>query len=69
MAKFTRPEAADLVVRKALIEKCRKRAEECRTNADNALREFDAAAWSGLADDWVKLAEALEQEDRPKWKN
>jgi hypothetical protein len=56
-------------VRKAEAEKCRKRAEECRINAANARSEPEATGWLDLADDWVKLAEALEQEDRPQWKN
>jgi hypothetical protein len=43
-----------------MAEKSRKRAEQCRMNAENG---YDEAAWLDLADDWTKLAEALEQED------
>lgn len=72
MAQFIRPEAADLstvVVRKEQIEKCRTRAKQCRSNAETAQTEFDQSAWLDLAADWMRLAEALEEEDRPKWTN
>jgi len=52
-----------------MAEKCRKRAAQCRTYAENARNEYDEAAWLDLADDWTKLAEALEGEDRPGWNN
>jgi hypothetical protein len=56
-------------VRKALVESCRDRAEQCRLHAQNARNRFDEEAWLDLAIDWTKLAEAIEKEDDPKWTN
>jgi hypothetical protein len=52
-----------------MAEKCRERAEQCRLNARTARRDFDEAAWLDLAADWMKLADAFEHQDDPKWEN
>jgi len=54
---------------KTRADKCRARAEYCRLNAVNARSAFDEAAWLNLADDWLILADAFEEEDGPKWKH
>jgi hypothetical protein len=51
------------------MERCRERAEQCRSQAQNARNRFDEEAWLDLARDWTKLAEAIEKEDEPKWMN
>jgi len=40
--------------------KYRCEAEECRRNAERALRPIDRDAWLRLAADWAKLAEGVE---------
>ena len=40
--------------------KYRCEAEECRRNAERALRPTDRDAWLRLAADWAKLAEGAE---------
>jgi len=40
--------------------KYRREAEECRLNAESALRPIDREAWLRLAADWAKLAEGAE---------
>ena len=40
--------------------KYRRQAEECRRNAESALRPVDRDAWLRLAADWTKLAEGVE---------
>jgi hypothetical protein len=49
------------------ITSCRKRARICRLNAENAESALEEWAWLDMADDWTKLAEAIEQEDQPRW--
>jgi hypothetical protein len=41
-------------------DRYRREAEECRQNAERAIRPIDREAWLRLADDWAKLAEATE---------
>ena len=36
--------------------KFRREAEECRRNAEQAMKPMDRDAWLGVADDWMKLA-------------
>jgi hypothetical protein len=38
----------------------RREAEECRRNAERALRPIDREAWLRLAGDWERLAESAE---------
>ena len=40
--------------------KYRREAEDCRRNAESALRPIDREAWLRLAADWTKLAEGVE---------
>jgi hypothetical protein len=54
-------------MRTELIARCRRRAKRCRVNADERIGDDAAAAWLDLADDWTRLADALEKEDDPKW--
>ncbi len=42
------------------VNKYRREADECRRNAESALRPVDRDAWLRLAADWVKLAEGAE---------
>jgi hypothetical protein len=35
-------------------------AAECELNAEKATNRADREAWKGLADDWMKLARAVE---------
>jgi hypothetical protein len=44
--------------------KYRREAEECRRNAESALRRIDQEAWLRLAADWAKLAEGAEPDRR-----
>ena len=46
--------------------KYRREAEECRQNAESALRPIDREAWLRLAADWEKLAEGTELSERLK---
>lgn len=46
--------------------KYRCEAEECRRNAESALRPIDRDAWLRLAADWAKLAEGTELTQRLK---
>ena len=46
--------------------KYRREAEECRRNAEVALRPIDREAWLRLAADWAKLAEGAELTQRLK---
>jgi hypothetical protein len=39
----------------------RREAEECRWNADKAMRPVDREAWLQLAAEWAKLAESAER--------
>jgi hypothetical protein len=41
-------------------DRYRREAEECRQNAEHAIRPIDREAWLRLAADWAKLAEAAE---------
>jgi len=38
----------------------RREAEECRQNAEKAMRPIDREAWLRLAADWAKLAAGWE---------
>jgi hypothetical protein len=38
----------------------RREAEECRRNAEKAMRPVDREAWLRLAADWAKLAAGAE---------
>lgn len=54
------------------ILKCRARARKCRLDAENARNGPEKEAWLHLAEDWDKLAQALEAEaceldDEPKY--
>jgi hypothetical protein len=72
LAQLARVKAADLtvvVMKKTRAEKCRARAEYCRLESVNVRHAFDEAAWLNLADDWLLLADAFEEEDGPKWKH
>jgi hypothetical protein len=42
-------------------DRYRREAEECRQNAESAIREIDREAWLRLAADWAKLAEGAER--------
>jgi hypothetical protein len=46
--------------------KYRREAEDCRRNAESALRPIDREAWLRLAADWTKLAEGVEFTQRLK---
>jgi hypothetical protein len=48
---------------------CRMAAERCRTNAAASATLNDTDAWLDLASDWTALAEAFEEETRPRWLN
>jgi hypothetical protein len=41
-------------------DRYRREAEECRRNAESAIRAVDRQAWLRLAADWAKLAEGAE---------
>jgi hypothetical protein len=41
-------------------DRYRREAEECRRNAESAIRAIDREAWFRLAADWAKLAEGAE---------
>jgi hypothetical protein len=45
-------------------ERYRKKAEECRQQAEKAVSPLDKKAWLQLAMDWIKLAQAPEQNRR-----
>lgn len=51
------------------ITRCLEGAASCCLEAEEAQSAFEKDAWLDLADDWMKLAAALEREDRPKWMN
>lgn len=57
------------MVRKTRAEECRARAEICRSNAVSAGSAFDEATWLKLAEDWLLLADAFEEEEGGKWKH
>ena len=44
--------------------KFRRNAEACQEQAAKTVNELDKQAWLRLANDWLKLAEAAETEDR-----
>jgi hypothetical protein len=44
----------------------RREAEECRQNAERALKPVDREAWLQIAADWLKLAEGAELTRRLK---
>lgn len=46
--------------------KYRREAQECRRNAESALRPVDREAWLRLAADWAKLAKGAELTQRSK---
>ena len=46
--------------------KYRREAEECRLNAECALRPIDREAWLRIAANWAKLAEGAELTQRLK---
>src|SRR5262249_39148569 len=50
------------LVRKQMsqVARYRRAAEECRLNAERAMRPIDREAWFRLAADWAKLAECAE---------
>ena len=41
----------------SITNQYRKRADECRDQAEKATRPIDKTAWLVLAEDWLKLAE------------
>jgi hypothetical protein len=43
-----------------LAQRYRREAEECKLNAQRAIRPIDRDAWLKLAADWMKLAESAE---------
>ena len=53
-------------MRKADAASCRRAAEKCRINAEEAAGLLATNAWLYLAADWTKLAEAFDKEDRPQ---
>jgi hypothetical protein len=48
------------MVSKTAANRYRREAEECRRNAQSALRPIDREAWLRLAGDWERLAEGAE---------
>jgi hypothetical protein len=42
------------------VQRYRREAEECRLQAEKAMRTVDREAWLRLAADWTKLAEGAE---------
>jgi len=48
---------------------CRRAAEQCRLYAAESVSLLDMNAWLELASDWMALAEAFEEEHRPRWLN
>jgi hypothetical protein len=53
-------------MRKDEAANCRKAAKRCRANAAASLTLLDSDAWLELASDWMTLAEAFEEEARPR---
>jgi hypothetical protein len=43
-------------------QRFRQKAEECLSYADKAANPLDKEAWSELAAEWLKLAEAAERQ-------
>jgi hypothetical protein len=43
------------------IELYRRKAEECRKQADKSFNSQDKESWLCLADDWTKMAEKVER--------
>lgn len=52
-----------LSVTKSNLDRFLSEAEECVRQSEMALNDFDKRAWLELAEDWVKLARAVEERD------
>ncbi len=45
----------------ARADQCRKNAEDCRLQAGRSPKAQDKAAWLKMAEDWLKLAESIDE--------
>ena len=47
-------------------DRFRKQADECREQAAKAFSPLDKEAWLRVAEEWIKLAQSIEERDRIK---